>query len=84
MPASPAIEGERLHRLDLVDEPVALDPDHAHPQFLKVGFRRARDLGLGGEINNRRVPVGCYSDLHVGEFDAQAAALRPRAEDRLQ
>ena len=49
---------ERFYRLDLVDEPVALDLCHAQPQLLQVEVALARDLAFGGEVDDRGIPVG--------------------------
>src|ERR1019366_618973 len=80
----PVIQGERLHRLDLFNEPIALDFDHAHFQLLHVRFSLSRDLAPGGEVDYRGILVGCDDDIDVRELDAKAADRRARAPGSLQ
>src|ERR1017187_10232444 len=51
----PVVPGKRLHRLDLLNEPIALDFDHAHLQLLHVRISSTPDLAPGGEAHSRRI-----------------------------
>jgi hypothetical protein len=44
----PVVQGERLHRLDLLNEPIALDFDQAQLQLLQVKVSLARDFARSG------------------------------------
>jgi hypothetical protein len=70
--------------LNLVNEPIALDLNHAHPQFLHVRISLPRDLASGGEVDHCGVRLGRDDDIDVGELDSKAADRRPRARGGLQ
>jgi hypothetical protein len=70
--------------LDFVNEPIALNLDHAQPQFLHVEIPLPRDLALGGEVDYRGVLVGRDDDIDVRKLDGEAANYVPRADGCLE